>query len=385
MAPTATDVTTPDATDAGERKPGRLRRRWQGRTRWSTRRRIVTAVVVGLGLLLLPVPWMHVVGDDPLSHAWRLDGRLFVEGEAVAPDGRWSWLAIGRPPLVIELLSDRVRGRDSGATDMRAGPVVQSPSLSDPAAAAVGLRYAGRDVPMRLLIEAREPLVAGIPPTAIITMIEGIELTDRATWNAFLEGVEPPGLPPVANEADPNAPDAGVAGRPADPGPVDPAAGEPDAAASLQFTTRTGHTYVVEGRELPYGRIHTLDLAPVGLQASIAPPWARIAPVDWFRSLSLGSSHGMMVALMTYADAAGHDLAQTRHIAGTGGIRGDGTVTRIGGLEAKAQAARRQGVDVLLFPASQAPELEGFDARGMQLVPITTLDDAIAFLDRPVA
>jgi hypothetical protein len=331
-------------------------------------------------MLLLPVPWMHVVGDDPLSHAWRLDGRLFVEGEAVTPDGRWSWLAIGRPPLVVELLRDRIRGRDSGVTDMRAGPMVQTPALSDPAAAAVGLRYAGHDVPMRLLIEAREPLVPGIPETAIITMIEGIELSDRATWNAYLDGLEPPGLPPVGRGEGSTSADVGVTGQPAGP-----ATTGVEADLSLQFTTRTGHTYVVAGNELPYARIHTLDLAPVGLQASIAPPWARIAPVEWFRSLSLGSSHGMMVALMTYADASGHDLAQTRHIAGTGGIRGDGIVTRIGGLEAKAQAARRQGVDVLLFPASQAPELEGFDARGMQLVPITTLDDAIAYLDRPVA
>jgi hypothetical protein len=381
VAPTALDVTDTEPTTRPGRAPGRLRRRWQRRTRWSTRRRIISGLVVALGMLLLPVPWMHVVGDDPLSHAWRLDGRLFVEGTAVDPDGRWSWLAIGRPPLVIELLSDRIRGRESGAVDMRAGPVVQTPALSDPAAAAVGLRYAGRDVPMRLLIEVRDPLVPGIPDTAIITMIEGIELSDRATWNAFLDGAQPPGLPPVEHGDDLTSHEAGGAAQP-------DAEQDPEVAGvapSLQFTTRTGHTYVVDGRELPYGRIHTLDLAPVGLQASIAPPWARVAPVEWFRSLSLGSSHGMMVALMTYADASGHDLAQTRHIAGTGGIRGDGTVTRIGGLEAKAQAARRQGVDVLLFPASQAPELEGFDARGMQLVPITTLDDAIRYLDRPLA
>lgn len=323
-------------------------------------------VVLLVVVLALPVPWLHVVGENPVSHAWKLDGRLFIDGESVDPDGRWSWLAIGRPPVVAEVLRDRVFGTDAPPADMRRGPLVQAPALSEPAAVAVGLRAAGHEVPMRLLVEVREPRLPGIPESAVVTQIRGVSVTDREGWDAYLGGT---------------LPSSGASHAPDGTGPPE----HDPAAPTIRFTTRSGETFEVPGDELPYDRVHVLDLAPVGLDAGIAPPWARIGPVRWFRGLSLGSSHGMMVALMTYADAADHDLAQTRHIAGTGGIRGDGTVTRIGGLEAKARAAKRQGVDVLLFPASQAEDLAGFDPGGMTLVPITTLDEAIAALDRPVA
>jgi predicted S18 family serine protease len=105
-----------------------------------------------------------------------------------------------------------------------------------------------------------------------------------------------------------------------------------------------------------------------------------IGVVRWARSLALGPSHGLMVALTTYAHAVDGDIAQGRHIAGTGGIRGDGVVTPIGGLPSKARAAKRAGADVLLYPASQAHQLAGFDAGNMLLVPVRTLGDAIAAL-----
>jgi Lon-like protease len=98
------------------------------------------------------------------------------------------------------------------------------------------------------------------------------------------------------------------------------------------------------------------------------------------RNLSVGSSHGVIVALTVYADASGHDLARGRHIAGTGRIAGDGSVGPIGGLAAKAAAARRAGADVLVFPGSQVGELAGFDPGAMKLVGVGTLEEAIAAL-----
>jgi PDZ domain-containing protein len=99
------------------------------------------------------------------------------------------------------------------------------------------------------------------------------------------------------------------------------------------------------------------------------------------RTLALGRSHGLIVALATYAGAVQGDLAKGRHIAATGGVRSDGSVTRIGGLLAKARAARRVGVDVFFFPADQAGLLRDFDARSMDLVPVASLAEAIAYLD----
>ncbi|MFO7778134.1 MAG: hypothetical protein R6V28_07280, partial [Nitriliruptoraceae bacterium] len=62
------------------------------RQRWLKRAAIVLLVV-----LVLPVPWLHVVSEDPLGTAWRLNGRLQVNGQVIDPPGRWTWLAVGRP------------------------------------------------------------------------------------------------------------------------------------------------------------------------------------------------------------------------------------------------------------------------------------------------
>jgi PDZ domain-containing protein len=89
-----------------------------------------------------------------------------------------------------------------------------------------------------------------------------------------------------------------------------------------------------------------------------------------------------MVALVSYVFASGDDLADGRTIAGTGKLVGDGDVGSIGGLQAKAAAAMAAGADVLLFPASQQTALDAFDSGGMQLCPVTSLDDAILRLER---
>jgi hypothetical protein len=127
------------------------------------------------------------------------------------------------------------------------------------------------------------------------------------------------------------------------------------------------------------GTPESVDLAP-NLDAEVGGMLAGTPIGHWWRSLALGKSHGMMVALVTYAEYARVDLAGGRAIAGTGGMRADGGVTPIGGLRAKAAAARLVGADILLYPAGQSAELAGFDAGSMRLVPVQTLDDAVAAL-----
>jgi PDZ domain-containing protein len=87
-----------------------------------------------------------------------------------------------------------------------------------------------------------------------------------------------------------------------------------------------------------------------------------------------------MVALVAYTHASGEEIGRGLTIAGTGTINPRGEVGRIRGLVAKAGAARDTGADVLLFPAGQQDELAGFDAGGMTLLPVATIDEAISSL-----
>jgi hypothetical protein len=149
-----------------------------------------------------------------------------------------------------------------------------------------------------------------------------------------------------------------------------------------RFTDKHGITYEFAGHELPYRRVDVIDTPRGDLEVAIGGRLARTLPGSWVRQLSLGSSHGLIVALVSYAYASGDDLAAGRTIAATGKIRGDGRVGWIGGLGAKAAAARDIGADVLVFPAGQDVLLHGFDPGAMRLCPVGSLDEAIDALAR---
>lgn len=101
-------------------------------------RRLVTASAVVVVVALLPVPWMTAALDRPPGTAWRLDGRLSVQGEVMDPPGEWFWMTVGRPPIVAELVWAAVRG-ESAAVDLRDGVPTLRPEVAEPAAARVAL------------------------------------------------------------------------------------------------------------------------------------------------------------------------------------------------------------------------------------------------------
>ncbi len=230
-------------------------------------RRVAWVCAVLAVVALLPVPWRLQLGDDPLALAWHLDGRLEVDGELLDPPGTWSWLTVGRPPLVGEVVVDVLDGGDMSSWDIRDGDPTSRPAMVEPMAAAVGLREAG------------------------------------------------------------------------------------------------------------------IDVAPAEVDAVLFGNLPDLAPIDWARRhLALGPSHGLMVGLTTWA--AARDVAlEGVHVAGTGGLQPDGAVTPIGGLAAKARAARDDGADVLFFPRTQASDLDGFAAGAMRLVGVDHITEAIATLE----
>ncbi|HEU4840655.1 MAG TPA: hypothetical protein VFT09_04405 [Ilumatobacteraceae bacterium] len=312
-------------------------------TRWRSAPRLVRPVTVVLAAVLTvglcPVPWLQAELDEPPGSAWQLDGRLVIDGASVDPPGTWYWLTVGRPPIVAELVAAWVRRDDEAPTSLRGGRLAQQPVVNEPAAAAVGLRRAGWAIELGVVVEVSDPLDASLPARAVLAAVNGLPLTDRAAWERALGSLHP------ANT----------------------------------LVTAGGQT-IEFGEALPFGRVDVIDVPTGGLDAAVGGRLARTLPGSWFRHLSVGASHGLMVALVSYVYGSGQDLAAGRTIAGTGTIRGDGTVGRIKGLRAKATAAREIGADVLLFPARQVDELAGFDAGPMHLVPVDSLDEAIAAL-----
>lgn len=291
-------------------------------------------VVVG-ALLLTPVPWM-LPRNSSFGMAWQLDGRLEVNGSVLDPPGEWTWVTAGRPPLVAEVLfAGRGRHRD-----LRSAPAASKPVFSEPLAAAVGLHQAGYDIEFRVLVQASGAKHPDLPDPAQIVELSGIALDSLAAWQ----------------QARALAPE------------------------QTEFRTVGGDYFVSAGTGLPYERVSVSELAPPTVAAAVGGRLAAIPPFSLLRSLALGRSHGLIVALATYAEAVDEDLALGRHIAATGGVRSDGSVTRIGGLPAKARAARRVGVDVFFFPAGQGEELSSFDPGSMILVPVANLGEAISYL-----
>jgi hypothetical protein len=311
--------------------------------RWRTAPRFVrpaaTVVAAALMITLCPVPWLQAELDEPPGSAWQLDGRLVIDGTSVDPPGTWYWLTVGRPPIVAELLAGWLGSEAAAPTNMRGGRLAQRPAVNEPAAAAVGLRRAGWPIELGVVVEVSDPLDTELPARAVLAAVNGLALTSRATWEEALGTL----------------------------------------AAVNTLVTERGDT-IEFGTALPFGRVDVIDVPADGLDAAVGGRLARTVPGSWFRQLSVGASHGLMVALVSYVYGSGEDLACGRAIAGTGTIRGDGTVGSIKGLSAKATAAREIGADVLLFPARQVAELDGFAPGDMRLVPVGSLDEAIAEL-----
>ncbi|GAA0486675.1 S16 family serine protease [Streptomyces sp. NPDC046215] len=97
-----------------------------------------------------------------------------------------------------------------------------------------------------------------------------------------------------------------------------------------------------------------------------------------------GPSAGLLFTLgiidKVDGDGRGGDLTGGRTIAGTGTIEPDGTVGAVGGVPLKTQAAKRDGATVFLVPKSECSEAQANLPKGLRLVPVTELKDAVASL-----
>jgi PDZ domain-containing protein len=93
-----------------------------------------------------------------------------------------------------------------------------------------------------------------------------------------------------------------------------------------------------------------------------------------------GPSAGLMFALSIYDRLTPGDLTGGRRIAGTGQITEDGSVVPIGGIGEKLVGARRHGATMFLLPRGNCEEAFDHPPPGLRLVPVSSVSDAIAFL-----
>lgn len=93
-----------------------------------------------------------------------------------------------------------------------------------------------------------------------------------------------------------------------------------------------------------------------------------------------GPSAGLAWALGLYDLLTPGDLAGGRTIAVTGELGIDGTVFAIGAPDEKVAAAAHAGASVLILPADNLAEARSIGDRGVELVPVRSFEDALAYL-----
>lgn len=91
-----------------------------------------------------------------------------------------------------------------------------------------------------------------------------------------------------------------------------------------------------------------------------------------------GPSGGLMFTLAYIEARGGGSLAGGRVIAGTGTVAPDGGVGPVGGAADKLRGAQRAGSAVFFVPAGETGELG--EAKGVTVVPVVTVSDAVAWL-----
>lgn len=93
-----------------------------------------------------------------------------------------------------------------------------------------------------------------------------------------------------------------------------------------------------------------------------------------------GPSAGLMFALGIMDKVGKVDLTQGEFIAGTGEIDGQGNVSPIGGIALKMIAARNAGATVFLAPAENCPDVSGAVPKGLNVIKVSSLHDAVTSL-----
>jgi Lon-like protease len=167
------------------------------------------------------------------------------------------------------------------------------------------------------------------------------------------------------------------------------------AVDGTRVTSQAGLTALIAAR--PAGSTLTVTITrngqnkqvPVGTRASGGRPVMGVQVAGRYKfpfavTISVGDiggpSAGLMFALGIIDKLTKLDLTGGKFIAGTGEIEASGKVDAIGGIQQKMVGARNAGATVFLTPAPNCADAKGAVPAGMRLVKVSTLDQAVRYL-----
>lgn len=324
-------------------------------------RRLLLALAVGIlvwAVLVVPLPLavLAPVAARPVAQVVEVDGSVDgSDGSALPEDLLFTAVAIQQPSAAgaVEVLLDERRdltllgavvppGIDRDRFERRQQRLFEE---SVRAAAAVGLRAAGRDVQVS---GDGARVVATVPATPadrqleqedVIVEVDGEEVTLASELAALLSGRE------VGDEVELTVRRDGEQ------------VSETLRLTALSQTGQAGLGVLVA----------TVDLE-IDLPVDVMPtPEARIG----------GPSAGLMIALTLYDLASDGDLGGGRAIAGTGTMDLSGRVGTVSGVDEKVRGAAQAGAEVFLVPPSGEQAARDAAPDGLEVIVVESLQDAI--------
>lgn len=176
--------------------------------------------------------------------------------------------------------------------------------------------------------------------------------------------------------------------------PVELATELVDAISSRRPGDEVTLTVEPHGRSVPEERTVELGARPDDPDAAFLgvvpqtrdPDFVFPFPVDIDTGSVGGPSAGLAFTLGLLDVLTPGELTGGERVAVTGSIDASGAIGPIGGVEQKAAAVRREGIELFLVPAAlPEAELEAARRQGgdeVDIVPVATLDEALQALDR---
>lgn len=336
----------------------------------------VTSLALVLVALLLPVPFVRMSPGPTFNVIGEQDGREVIEIQDTT-----TYPVSGALDMTTVLESGGPRGGLSFVEALA--------SWLDPSDAVVPRELlfpddiTGEEVRMR-----QAALFSTSGSNAIAAALNALDLPIRSTVvvDAVYDGTPAAGVLEAQDEV------LSVDGAPVQtPSDVVDAVRSRPAGTPLEFTVRrAGETPDGEEGDAPVTEDVTVTVTTADNPESPGTPYIGIGvselysadfPITFTLEDVGGPSAGLMFALGIVDKLTPVDLTAGRHVAGTGTITPDGEVGPIGGIRQKLAGARESGATLFLMPESHCAEAQGHVPDGLTVVPVGTLDDAIAAVE----